>query len=79
MSQTTFTIMIVLQVSGVRKRQKILSVVATIPGFNTWRETGTMGRWESGTLRTQTWDGGCLGGRCLLPGPVEKDIDEMQT
>ena len=42
MSQTTFTIMIVLQVSGVRKRQKILSVVAEIPGLNTWRETGTI-------------------------------------
>ena len=55
MSQTTFTIMIALQVSGVRKRQKILSVVAMIPGLNTWRETGTIARWDSGILRTQTW------------------------
>ena len=79
MSQTTFTIMFVLQVSGVRKRQKILSVVAVIPGLNTWRETGTIAEWESGILRTQTWDGGCLEGRCLLPGPVERDTDEMQA
>ena len=79
MPQNTFTFIIVLQVSGNRKRQKILSVVAVIPGLNTWRETGTIAGWESGILRTQTWDGGCLGDRYLLPGPVERDTDEMQA
>ena len=41
---------IAFSVSRNRKRQKILSVGATIPGFNTWRETGTMGRWEGGKV-----------------------------
>lgn len=52
MSQTAFTIMIVLQVKWGLKETKDTISSGEIPGLNTWRETGTI----ADSTRGGDWD-----------------------